>query len=285
VAEARELLDGAADLGGNPALEDMFAALEATHRARARLSGLLGKLGRWLQYEAEETVRALRKTTPPDEPPVRAVEEAAAELTKELAAMKEPEEAPALLTPERLRGLNETWRDAVEKQLAGTAFLDEERAKVITLLDGRNYAAAAQAAQVVITQKRRKMLGTARGGAGESAAEAAASTSTPPAEAARAADNAPPSPATLPRVLRAEVIPPPVLPSRAQTYRELLREKFLLFALSGVGIALVGYLLFEGRFVGTFADLAVVFLWAFGIDVTVDAFVRVAKGAEPRSSG
>ncbi|MGB8507363.1 MAG: hypothetical protein WCD76_03080, partial [Pyrinomonadaceae bacterium] len=164
VAEARELLDGAADLGGNPALEDMFAALEATHRARARLSGLLGKLGRWLQYEAEETVRALRKTTPPDEPPVRAVKEAAAGLTKELAAMKEPEEAPALLTPERLRGLNETWRDAVEKQLAGTAFLDEERAKVITLLDGRNYAAAAQAAQVVITQKRRKMLGTARGG-------------------------------------------------------------------------------------------------------------------------
>jgi hypothetical protein len=43
-------------------------------------------------------------------------------------------------------------------------------------------------------------------------------------------------------------------------------------------IALAGYFLFEGKFVGTAQDLAGIFFWAFGLDITVDALLQVAKG-------
>lgn len=283
VDEAQALLVQAGDLHDDPALEKFSEALGAAHKARARVSNLYGKLRRWLQYEADEVVKALRRTTPPDVAAVEGLEKAAADFTKDLAALTEPEGAATLLTPERLSDLDSALRDAVEKQVAGSKFTGEKRAKLTPLLDVRKYAEAARAAYFIIEQKRRTMLSGARDRVEPEITSAAVSP--PPADSGPAPEGPPVPLATPSCILRAEQIPGQVDPGISRTYSELLREKFLLFALSGLGIALVGYLLFEAKFVGTFADMAGIFLWAFGLDVTVDTVVRIAKGAEPRPGG
>lgn len=281
VTEAQELLEQAADLIVSPTFEDMSAVLGITHRCRARLSDLFKKLQRWLQYESGEFLQILRKTTVTDATSLADLEKVTANFTSELAALNEPEGAATLLTPERLSQLNAVWREALEKQMEGTESTDDEQRKVTTLLDKRKYTEAARAAFVVIEQQRREQLSRSRPGAFQ--AVEVATVSPLPTELLRSGDGAPPSPPAPIRVVRAESIPEPVEPGRVRTYRELLRAKFLQFALTGLGIALIGYLLFEGKFVGTFADVAGIFIWAFGLDVTVDTLLRVAKGAEPRS--
>jgi hypothetical protein len=282
ISEAQLLLDQAADLKDSPTLNEMSAVLGAIHKARARLSDLLGKLQQWFRYELVEFLSTLRKTALPDEAALRNLERIATDLLDKLITLKEPEDAATLLTPELLGEVNAAWRDALEKQMKGASFSDEEKLKVSPLLDSRKYLDAARAAFVILEQKRRERTSGARRNS-ELTAEAK-SASIPPADSARASDTLPGSPPTTPHVLRVEYIPAPMEPSRSQTYREVLREKFLLFALSGLGIALVGYLLFQEKFVGTFADMAGIFLWAFGLDVTIDTFVRIAKGTGARST-
>lgn len=281
VADVRTLLAQASDLNESPTLGDMSAALVAAHKARTGLSELFGKLQRWLRYESGEFLKTLRKTTLPNVAALDELEKTATTLIDELTARSDPDEAATLLTPERLGELNAVWHDALEKQMEGAQFSVEQRLVVTPLLDARKYAEAARAAFVILEQKRRtKFIGNR--GEADSAIEVVAA-SAPPSNLSSMSDREVADAPTPPRVVRAEHIPAPVEPSPGQTYRELLREKFLLFALIGLGIALVGYLLFEGKFVGTFADMAGIFLWAFGLDVTIDTFMRIAKGAEPRA--
>jgi hypothetical protein len=281
VTDARTLLDQAADLDESPTVGDMSAALGAAHKARASLSDLFGKLQRWLRYELTEFLKTLRKTALPNASVLDELEQTATNLLDELNAQSGAEGAATVLTPERLSELNAVWRDALEKQMEGAGFSDEEKLKMTPLLDARKYAEAARAALVILEQKRREKLSGNRGAA-DSVIEVVAA-SAPPSNLANTAAREVADAPTPPRVVRAEHIPAPVEPSQSQTYRQLLREKFLLFALSGLGIALVGFLLFQGKFVGTFADLAGIFLWAFGLDVTIDTFMRIAKTAEPRA--
>jgi hypothetical protein len=275
VTATRTLLDNAAGLKKNPTLDDISAALEATHNARARLSDLFGKLRHRLQYESGEFLKTLRRTKVPNDAGLNRLEQAVTDFTNELAAV-EPDDAAVLLTLTRLSELDAAWRDALEKQLDGPQFSDEERAKVAPLLNERKYTDAARAAYVILEQKRKKTLGVARREMADPvvAAEVAA----PPADPAWAGVGAPPMPASLaPRVPRAEQMPSPLEPILSHTYSELLWAKSLQFVMAGLLIALAGYLLFEVKFVGTFADMAVIFLWGFGLDVTADTVLRIRQ--------
>lgn len=61
---------------------------------------------------------------------------------------------------------------------------------------------------------------------------------------------------------------------RVVTPASLAVMRGVQFALAGIGITAIGYLLFEAKFVGTAQELITIFFWGFTIDVSVDALVE-----------
>jgi hypothetical protein len=60
--------------------------------------------------------------------------------------------------------------------------------------------------------------------------------------------------------------------------RSLLFAQILQSLLLGVVLLVIAYALYAPAFVGTGAQLAAIFLWAFAIDITVDAVITAARG-------
>lgn len=88
-------------------------------------------------------------------------------------------------------------------------------------------------------------------------------------------------PEALSRLLDQVRQPPPVSATtgHALAFKSLLRAKAARTLIAGTGILAVGYLLFAEKFTGTAQDMTTVFVWAFTIDVSVDALVDVmSKG-------
>jgi hypothetical protein len=78
---------------------------------------------------------------------------------------------------------------------------------------------------------------------------------------------------------------PPALTLRLQQDRQsLFLSQLLQSFLLGIVLLVIGYVLYSPHFIGTAADLAAIFLWAFAIDITVDAVLTAAKGAIPTRS-
>jgi hypothetical protein len=72
--------------------------------------------------------------------------------------------------------------------------------------------------------------------------------------------------------------PPAAVPVRRYwSWRQLLLAKAAETLVAAVLVGLIAYATFWKTFVGTPADLAAVFFWAFGIDLTIDAIVNTAK--------
>lgn len=68
----------------------------------------------------------------------------------------------------------------------------------------------------------------------------------------------------------------------AASHRRILRcLRILQLLFSGLGIAAIGYLLFEARFVGTVPELITIFFWGFSADISVDSLVSFSKGLRP----
>jgi len=61
----------------------------------------------------------------------------------------------------------------------------------------------------------------------------------------------------------------------AKSLRDLMRARWLLSLLSALGLALVGYLVFADKFVGTSGDLMAAFFWGFTTDIGLDALISV----------
>lgn len=55
-------------------------------------------------------------------------------------------------------------------------------------------------------------------------------------------------------------------------------QKILQGTLSGLGIAVVGYLLFQAQFVGTPQELITIFFWGFSADISVESLLTFSKG-------
>ncbi|HZH76286.1 MAG TPA: hypothetical protein VEY88_09645, partial [Archangium sp.] len=65
----------------------------------------------------------------------------------------------------------------------------------------------------------------------------------------------------------------------ALAFKTLLWAKAARTFIAGIGILAVGYFLFAEKFTGTAQDMAVVFVWGFTIDVSVDALADImSKG-------
>ena len=72
-------------------------------------------------------------------------------------------------------------------------------------------------------------------------------------------------------------VPPPVAVLRSQARGALLRAKRWNTAIASVLALGLGYMVFEASFVGTLDDLGAAFVWAFGIDASVEVVLEAAK--------
>lgn len=86
-----------------------------------------------------------------------------------------------------------------------------------------------------------------------------------------------PAAAVLERELRPILSPADVDLVRARAWGAQMRAKSLQTILAGLGILVAGYLLFIGDFVGTPKNIAAAFLWAYGLDVGLDALTEATK--------
>jgi uncharacterized membrane protein len=80
-----------------------------------------------------------------------------------------------------------------------------------------------------------------------------------------------------PYILRLEAMPERVQVTRARSLLQLATAKFLQTVFAGILIILAGYLLFEAKFIGTLSDVAGIFLWGFGLDITTDTLLQIIK--------
>jgi hypothetical protein len=64
---------------------------------------------------------------------------------------------------------------------------------------------------------------------------------------------------------------------RHVTFVEMVAAKGIQWLISAIGLAIVGYLLFSDKFVGTGPELMTAFFWGFTTDVGLDALVSAAK--------
>src|SRR5262249_32879442 len=86
------------------------------------------------------------------------------------------------------------------------------------------------------------------------------------------------APTLVTQIERVDVVEEPLAEQRARTMSELFRDRLLQTVLAGALISIAGYLIFEEKFIGNVQDVAGIFFWAFGIDITVDALLQTARG-------
>jgi hypothetical protein len=284
----RGLLNGIGDLPPEPTLEQLEGALAGVDGARHAARLLLLEMRSWPQATLVEVDRTLLPAPLAVAAAVVALRGRAAELLRVLAAVAEAPEGRAQELGAALANLGDAWRVALLAQLGKVAA--EDRAAVGEKLDRHLYAEAARetarllraAARPRPAKKEGRIQGDVSFAAAEGAAEPAAAAGVPgfaafwqgilgfgfepPAAAA---------PAARPRL---DLTPAGLAVTRVHLERELARVKALRFVLTATGVVVLSFVIFGDKFVGTVADFAGIFFWAFGTDVTVDAFWNAAKG-------
>jgi hypothetical protein len=64
---------------------------------------------------------------------------------------------------------------------------------------------------------------------------------------------------------------------KTRNFRQWLFAKALQWVFASAALAVVGYLIFADKFIGTDADLTTAFMWGFTTDIGVDALIAAAK--------
>lgn len=78
-------------------------------------------------------------------------------------------------------------------------------------------------------------------------------------------------------IIREKTIPPTIESLRVSTLQDLIFAKAIRWIIASIGIVLIGYVLFADKFVGTLSDILAIFVWAFGVDISVDALLDAGK--------
>jgi hypothetical protein len=269
----RPLLQKVTSVSATVTLSELKGIFQAIHDVRVNTRELLLQLAEWLDDALNRVKAELGDGSLAAPEKLHALEARVSALVTGIRNEADNvERALELLSPGTLVELDRYWRDAIEGQMV--TFNTAQKKQVTDLLDERKYSeAAAVVAKTILANKARE--GSALGGAGK--AVAAAHALTPAAAWFPRAQSLETAAGLGVRLLRGggSFIVPGL--TRVQTLMQLALAKFFQFVIIGLGILIVGYLLFADKFVGTFADMAGVFLWAFGLDVTIDAFVGAAK--------
>ena len=84
-------------------------------------------------------------------------------------------------------------------------------------------------------------------------------------------------PATVPQLPLREELPPALATFLNRTFKELALAQLTQTFIFGLIIVGVGYFYFQEKFVGTLNDIAAVFLWGYGLDVSLNTVLDKTK--------
>lgn len=280
---ARERLKGVRARDSTVGVHDLLPAID---RAQVQLTYLAEDLVRQIRATAETVLELIDPKAETGSEPVVTLRTTLEELRGKVEVSAEsPGEVLDLLAEHHLK-LEAKLRAAIVDRCAG-----ELPAEVKQHLEHHHFIEAARAAAECPTAEERKraaplglrgggdvyreaLSGSARGEGGE--AEERRWPEPEPLPAARVAPAR--EPATPGWRREPVALEWAAVDGRrsARSWRQLLSLKLGRWVLSAVLLLVIGYLFFAEGFVGSWRELALIFFWAFGLDVGVDAVTEAA---------
>jgi hypothetical protein len=161
-----------------------------------------------------------------------------------------------------LNSLKVCWREALVSQIDDTDA--ETKKKVQASLDKNQFLEATQTTISTLPDKE-TILGSTSAITGV-AASAFSSIPFLDIFEGRAADAG----FTILNTVRKQTVLPSLGALRARTMAELFAAKALRFIIASIIIFGIGYALFANTFIGTLSELMTIFVWAFGLNISVD---------------
>jgi hypothetical protein len=277
LVEAKDKInEDANNLQDPTGMGEVPGVLDAVHDLHGKLSSLLYWLSRQVVEGAKNYGQLLRTRGLTDDPAIADLEKRAGALSQELdaaAVALDPAKAP--YNDKTSADLRSSYRDLLKQTLAPVeAQMDAAALEEIRTFtgNGRYFEAAGRLQPTKATPT---VLGQGRSpGAGTPAIAVIPwqPISAPPASGA-------PVTPLAPGIKAVE----PVKVMLARTVRQVLWDKTAQMLIVGAAITVVGYLLFSDNFVGTPKDLAIIFFWGFGLDVSMENILaQAAKLPGPR---
>jgi hypothetical protein len=262
VAELKEVIAKAPAPAVAPSLKDVDAALRFVHSARVNLKRFVLTFANWIAQVLDETMATIGG--------VLAGEPVAVRLKRVVSAYTQAlrvgvdhnvEHGLDLLTVEAIARLDRAFRAAIiEVDKSATP-------DVQTALEAHDYRKAASLATAT-------GRGTLYGAPGTTVAVAPDDGTQLSAFEAQAA--APAVAGFIGRIFGVAGAAAPVAVSKPSSVSHLLIARGLRTLFAFIGISALGYLLFHETWIGTPSDAAKIFLWAFSLDITVDAVLEQA---------
>lgn len=253
------------------ALHRLLATVDAVRAYEARE---LARIPEWLGQAAAEVNAELRKAPAPDAAALERLEAAGEDFAGQLRDAPSPEDALGIVADPAVIG--RAFREAVEAQLAPVGAA--ERSAIFAQLDQHAFLEAARAVLWAARKAKAEQDGTPLGepqkpplaaDSYERRAEAA------PLVVAGAAP-------LVERIVRTLGGPSMSLDQmRARTVTEIARDSVVRWLIVGAVLLAIGYLTFAPTYLGTFRDLFTIFMWAFGLNVTVETFATEAARFRP----
>lgn len=256
--------------------EKIQVVLAAIHNVHSGLRGFIQQLGYWLENTMNSVVTYLGRS------------EVLAKLQTDLTAFLNelkgksqiPEDAFALLTPERLKLLDEQWAPAIRAMLPTGANQNQVN-QVDQEIGEKRYEDAARTVKAIIdtlqlaTGIRPSAITPLVGRIPELAPSPLLGGMEwfPRLEAVR------PSPEVL--FLPAIAPPPATEVTWSYSMRQLFWAKFGQSFIASIGITLVGYLLYYSKFVGTAPEMIQLVLYGFSLNVTMEALLSKIPALKP----
>jgi hypothetical protein len=273
VKSIRTRLQGVLFLDQTSTVEDIQSTLKAIHDVRRMLRVImLPWLGQLIKKAHVEFDGILRQANVPDINALDQLQKIVTSFVETLATDSgQPERAFERLEPSQLKALDDGWRQAVLNQAVDFKPTDVET--INSLVSIREYIAAAdKTAQIWQAMKGGGTMGvTLLVNPIEKREQTEAATFVPYFDTMLATVG-------LSRIIRTEDLPPEVEKIRTRTIFHLATAKLMQTAIIAILITTAGYLLFESKFVGTFADIVGAFFWGFSLDVTMDTLLGSVKG-------
>lgn len=246
--------------------KEVPTALEAVHDIQVTLASLLQWLSRQVSEDAKKYGGLLKTKGLNDPPGIADLEKKAATLVQELEAAAgalDPAKPP--FNTQTREDLKNAYRELLEQALSPVKASMTE-ADLLTITTATYNGRYFKAAEVLPVQlPKGTVLGVQPGGPPQIGPTPWQPQWEPPARGAAVGQMVP--------VIE---LPNPIEVMRARTVKELFLAKTAQTLIVGAAIAVLGYLFFAENFVGTTKDMAAIFFWGFGLDVSMDNLLGLA---------
>ncbi|WP_331123982.1 hypothetical protein [Longimicrobium sp.] len=254
--------------------DGLYQLLGSVDAVRAYEARELARVPEWLGQTAAEVIAILRTAPAPDVAALDRLHAAVEDFARHLRDAPSPEDAlRAVADPV---ALGQAFRQAVEAQLAQVNASDQP--SIIAQLDQHAYLEAAQATLGAARKAKAERDGSPLGDRQEAGPE-----HTP----APRSNEAAPLVMTSAAPLVQRIVQPAVAMAvsldqlRARSKNEIAQDSFARWAVVAAALLAIGYLTFAPTYLGTFRDLFTIFMWAFGLNVTVEAFATESARFKP----